>query len=133
MSESTKLVQSRKGARRRVKVKLLAQVLLSLLFVAAAVMLSAGIVRVVERPVAPWKISAAAKKLAAPAAVVVAEGRAAVPVPAVPEPVPEPVPTVPEPMPVPKTEIAQPLELFDSPGVAREIAIDDLAEAAQDR
>ena len=50
VSNNAKLVHKRKGARRRSKVKLLLRLALSLIFLATAALLSAGIVRVVERP-----------------------------------------------------------------------------------
>ena len=44
----------RRGARRRERLKLALQILLYAVFLGTAVVLSAGVVRVVERPIAPW-------------------------------------------------------------------------------
>ena len=55
MKKNARLVHRRRGARRRSKLKLLFQLVASLIFLGTAALLSAGIVQVVERPVAPWK------------------------------------------------------------------------------
>ncbi len=56
MNEGDTLVRNthRRGKRRRQKLKLALQVLLSAIFLGVSLVLSAGVVRVVERPVAPW-------------------------------------------------------------------------------
>lgn len=52
------LVQKRRGNRRRQKARLALKLGLSLGCLALAMALSAGIIRVVERPVPPWKTMA---------------------------------------------------------------------------
>jgi hypothetical protein len=55
VTDNARLVQRRRGARRRSKLKLVFQLAVSLIFLGTAVLLSAGMVQVVERPVPPWK------------------------------------------------------------------------------
>ena len=73
MTTNGRLVRKRRGARRRGKVKLLVQILVSCAFLGAALLLSAGIVKIVERPVAPWKVADEVPVVAQPAPVVVDE------------------------------------------------------------
>jgi len=116
VSENQKLVHKRKGARRRSKVKLLVQLFFSLVFLGTAALLSAGIVRVVERPVAPWKKGVEqVAEVAEPAQVVVVD---------------EKLRLIEEADPITDIELSKPIDLRLMPRVGREPYVDDLAEAA---
>ena len=114
MTKKAKLVHRRRGARRRSKLKLLFQLIVSLVFLGMAALLSAGIVQVVERPVAPWKVREEVESIARPAPIVVDETSGAVELEVV-----DPV------------QMSAPIDPAHAKLLLRETAVDRLPEAPQ--
>jgi hypothetical protein len=118
VKKNARLVQRRRGARRRSKLKLMFQLFVSLAFLGTAALLSAGIVKVVERPVAPWKTSEVE---------VVAPVAEAAPVPF------DPSSGKVELEPVESAEFAAPIDPAHLELLIRETRVEDLAETRDPR
>ena len=114
MKKNATLVRKRRGARRRSKLKLMLKLVVSFVFLATAALLSAGIVQVVERPVAPWKTAEEVAEVARPTPISVGEDGGLVEV----DPV-EPV------------KLSEAIDPQLGEAMLRETRIDDLAEADQ--
>lgn len=89
------------------------RIFFSLVFLATAALLSAGIVRVVERPVAPWKASEPVAAVAKATNVVVVD---------------EELGLIEDVDRGPDIELSQPIDMRSLPGVTRETNFEDLAE-----
>jgi hypothetical protein len=114
VKKNERLVQRRRGARRRSKLKLLFQLIVSLVFLGTAALLSAGIVQVVERPVAPWTTNEPVESIAQPAPAVIDETTGAVELEV-----------------VERVQTSAPIDPAHARLLLREASIDDLPEAVQ--